>query len=138
MKNLTFVFLVAFLGLCLQNCSMGNQAKASAFDIESSTYQNWRVSETEMGSTIEIELSNVGESVDFSHLIFQRQKVSVQQINQENGKVLLKALVQRGKAIVENSGQTIVNKPDQLIYSVDGKTTYIQLTDWQRKPTQLK
>jgi len=109
----------------------------SRFNVDKASYQSWRISETEMGKDIILEISDVPEGIEFQSLVFGRQEVDIQEVNKDNGKVTLKATIQQGKSIVENSEQKSVNKPDQLNFSRNGKSDFVQLSDWERKPTKL-
>lgn len=133
-----YCIIVFFLAMTLHSCGTSNGVHKTPFELDKASYQSWKLSDNSSGKNIEITVSNVGEGVTFNQLIFERQLVSVETIDQNDGTLLIKATTQQGQEIIEGKDQNIVNKPDQLIYSVNGKDSFIQLTDWERKPTVIR
>ena len=130
--------IVFFLAMTLHSCSSSNGVQKTPFKLDKASYQSWKLSDNSAGKNIEIVVSNVGEGVKFTQLIFERQLISVETIDQNDGTLLIQANTQQGAKVIEGKDQKIVNKPDQLMYIVNGKESFIQLTDWERKPTVIR
>ncbi|MBX2845839.1 MAG: hypothetical protein KTR13_06450 [Saprospiraceae bacterium] len=133
LKCFSSLLLVGILGLCLQNCT----SKARPFEVEQASYQSWKLSETEMGTALEVTLSKVNDDAQFESIVFNRQQVSVLEVIRTGNDVVLKALVQQGEKAIDNLSQVSVNESNRVYYAIDGKTDFYQLPDWERKSTQL-
>jgi hypothetical protein len=110
-RNLSLLMLIAVLST---NCSLMKFSSEKLFEIKDAFYQSWVISESEKGTSIVIEITNIKEGVVFDSIIFRGLKLPVF-IEEKDGITYLKSLlnIELSKISLESK---VTDEPDKIIY----------------------
>ncbi|QGY46821.1 hypothetical protein GM418_25135 [Maribellus comscasis] len=102
------------------------------FEISDASYFSWAVDEEERGTTVEIKLKNINAEVHFDSIVFRNVMLPVRITANKKGVQSLTAILSSGKSRISVPTQH-VDKPDQLIFHLEGKRDVHLLNNINRK-----
>lgn len=130
-KKLKIMLSVTFSFLILCECNMAKSSGEKYFKIEEAFYQSWLKNENDKGTTVTIILSSIKNNIQFDSIVFRGQQITVSAENKENTTILSATIYSGIHKLNINSKP--VNKPDQLIFRVNGETHIYILKNIRRE-----
>jgi hypothetical protein len=106
------------------------------FKLKKAVYRSWIVSETERGTDVILELSNVKEGIIFDSIIFRGIRLKAFVTPLKKGIIQIKSIIPSGRSRIRFEF-TIVNLPDQLIYHQESERKAIFLKNIRREKTKI-
>lgn len=127
----TLQVFILFIIIFLFSCTPLRKNSIHEFTVKESSYQSWIVNENEKGTDIILLCTNVVKEVEFDSIIFRGIMIPVT-TKVENGNYIIKGSVRSGLSVLKPEN-TVINKPDQLIYSYKGNRYSYYLSKIKRK-----
>jgi len=127
-KSLTILIFSCFF--FLYGCT-------SHFIVDNTTHNKIVVNESSNTEFINVYVKDVEKDVTFESIIYNRTKLDVSVETLENGMTEITAVKQNGGPVIIGKEQPMVDEPNQLVYTVNGKKQKVQLNEIEYLPTKL-
>jgi hypothetical protein len=124
-------YLVLIIFSVISSCSVLRNNNSSPFILKEVTYQSWVVNENEKGTDIVLKVVDVPEGISFDSLVFKGVRVPVT-LQKESDFYSIKGVIRSDLSHLKPE-KTVVNKPDQLIYTYQGRKYYFKIQSITRK-----
>ncbi len=105
--------------------------------INTTTHQKFVISESEIETKIQVFISDAPDNVIYEYIVFNRQQVPVMEEDTQSGKMLTAVINNGTRSILPIAQPKIVDLPNQLTYSINGKQDYILLRDIKFLPSKI-
>jgi hypothetical protein len=129
-KFLTQSYLLILLFFII-SCGVLNHRQIKHFIVKDAYYQSWILNENEKGTNIYLLLTDIEKGISFDSIIFRGLQMPVS-IKTEGEITTLKSTINIDPAKLESEKKP-TDRPDQLIYSLDGKIYTYKLETIRRE-----
>ena len=128
------LFVTGFFLFALSSCGTTKEY----FHVDQSSYEPAILNESSQITSIEMIVSQVDTSIEFTSMIFRNLEIPVETEWISEDKVRLTSYIQVGGKLVEGHYQKIrEEESDKLYFTVGKSRKYVLLSDIERKTTQF-
>ncbi len=133
MRRIIFIFLTFFVVLFGYSClSTYKLHPVNVIKVEKATYQSWQTTAQEKGTNVEIILLHLNPKINIKYIVFRKHKIKPA-IRKKNGKLILTGTLVHADSKLSHYNK-IMDKPNCIMYEMDGKEYTYKLKSLKRKP----
>ena len=126
--------LFLLISLFIISCSSMRTRQSNPFTVTAASYSSWFVNETEKGTQVTINLSDVRDGVIFDSLVFRTMKIPV--VTERSGdSTVVKAVLSGNESVLENRA-LLGNGLDRLIYTWKGERLSYEIKEYTREDSK--
>ncbi len=131
-KDIRFLVVLVSATLMFLSCA------GSSFSVSDATHQKYVLSESEVETVIRVYIDDLPETAEIRSIVFNRVKVPAT-TETINGRTVVTGIIKKGITTPDQvNKQSIVDEPNQIIYTIDGKSDYINLSNIRFLPSKMK